>query len=226
MQNKTSNTSQQAAKRSGRGGHCELRGRRLFLSADRPPLDRASVMRHSLANRNKVFAFGRRLVRGLEITGVVAAAIVVIPILLPIYTIACGREFRALTKVVPVYVGAKIVASGIYSQTSVFSVFRIGVSIAEGCDESCWSILCADGLADCCGLRNSPVRGCSGVARSADRCATARCAAYYVATRAREKTYRPLRYPACRGARKRNFHAQRQGGRLTLFSYRISGHAE
>ena len=27
-------------------------------------------MRHSLANRNKVFAFGRRLVRGLEITGV------------------------------------------------------------------------------------------------------------------------------------------------------------
>src|ERR1700756_255841 len=91
MQNKTSNTSQQAAKRSGRGGHCELRGRRLFLSADRPPLDRASVMRHSLANRNKVFAFGRRLVRGLEIAGVVAAAIVVIPILLPIYTIACGR---------------------------------------------------------------------------------------------------------------------------------------
>jgi hypothetical protein len=38
-----------------------------------------------------VLAFERRLVRGLEITGMVAAVIVVIPILLPVYTVACAR---------------------------------------------------------------------------------------------------------------------------------------
>jgi len=37
-----------------------------------------------------VFALDRRLFRGLEITGIVAAAIVVIPIVLPVYAIACA----------------------------------------------------------------------------------------------------------------------------------------
>ncbi len=37
-----------------------------------------------------VFALDRRLLRGLEITGILAAAIVVIPIVLPVYAIACA----------------------------------------------------------------------------------------------------------------------------------------
>jgi hypothetical protein len=38
-----------------------------------------------------VFALERRLLRGVEISGIVAAAIVLVPIVLPVYAIVCAR---------------------------------------------------------------------------------------------------------------------------------------